>query len=88
MNPDKEFRGFVNFNKSHIKRVFQDADQTVAAGFQWLQGEKLPIKYGQFSGPGIFPSVGHRVLVREKSEAEWRSFPVNVSMYLAVQEYK
>ena len=62
--------------------------QTVAAGFQWLQGEKLPIKYGQFSGPGIFPSVGHRVLVREKSEAEWRSFPVNVSMYLAVQEYR
>ncbi|MGI4741730.1 MAG: carboxypeptidase-like regulatory domain-containing protein [Janthinobacterium lividum] len=66
--------------------------QTVAAGFQWLQGEKLTPKSGPksgaLSGPGAFPSVGHRVLVRDKSEAEWRSLPVNLSMYLAVQEYK
>ena len=66
--------------------------QTVAAGIQWLQGEKLDPKggpkSGALSGPGAFPSVGHRVLVRDKSEAEWRSLPVNVSMYLAVQEYK
>lgn len=66
--------------------------QTVAAGIQWLQGEKLDPKSGPksgaLSGPGAFPSVGHRVLVRNKSEAEWRSLPVNVSMYLAVQEYQ
>jgi hypothetical protein len=66
--------------------------QTVAAGIQWLQGEKLAPKSGPksgaLSGPGAFPSVGHRVLVRDKSEAEWRTLPVNVSMYLAVQEYK
>lgn len=66
--------------------------QTVAAGFQWLQGEKLnPARgpqSGALSGPGAFPSVGHRVLVRDKSEAEWRSLPVNLSMYLMVQEYK
>ncbi|MBF9140596.1 carboxypeptidase-like regulatory domain-containing protein [Hymenobacter properus] len=66
--------------------------QTVAAGIQWLEGEKLDPKggpkRGALSGPGAFPSVGHRVLVRDKSEAEWRTLPVNVSMYLAVQEYK
>lgn len=66
--------------------------QTVAAGIQWLQGEKLDPKggpkRGALSGPGAFPSVGHRVLVRDKSEAEWRTLPVNVSMYLVVQEYK
>jgi hypothetical protein len=61
--------------------------QTIAAGIQWLQGEKLDPKSGALSGPGAFPSIGHRVLVRDKSEAEWRSLPVNVSMYLAVQQH-
>ena len=46
--------------------------QTVAAGIQWLQGEKLDPrsgpKSGALSGPGAFPSVGH---LREP-EAVWR----------------
>jgi hypothetical protein len=62
--------------------------QTVAAGIQWLEGEKLDPEHGILSGTGAFPSVGHRVLMRSKSEAEWRSYPINVSMYLAVQQYE
>ena len=62
--------------------------QTIAAGFQWLAGERLNPENGVLCGPGAFPSVGHHVLVRGKSEAAWRTFPMNVSMYLAVQEYK
>lgn len=62
--------------------------QTIAAGFQWLAGERLNPENGVLCGPGAFPSVGHRVLLRRKSEAAWRSFPMNVSMYLAVQEYR
>ena len=61
--------------------------QTVAAGIQWLEGEKLTPEHGILSGPGAIPSIGHHVLMRGKSEAEWRSYPVNVSMYLAVQQY-
>lgn len=62
--------------------------ETIAAGFQWLAGERLNPENGVLSGMGAFPSVGHRVLLRRKSEAAWRSFPMNVSMYLAVQEYR
>ncbi|WP_375416168.1 carboxypeptidase-like regulatory domain-containing protein [uncultured Hymenobacter sp.] len=62
--------------------------QTVAAGIQWLQSEKLDPKNAVLGGTAAFPSVGHRVLVRSKSEAQWRSYPFNMSMYLAVQEFK
>jgi hypothetical protein len=62
--------------------------QTVAAGIQWLQGEKLNPESTKFGGPGAFPSATHRALVRDKSEAQWRSFPINASMYLAVQQYE
>lgn len=62
--------------------------QTIAAGIQWLQGERLVPDKGVLSGTGAFPSVKHHVLVRGKSEAEWRSLPVNISMYLAVQQYQ
>lgn len=62
--------------------------QTVAAGIQWLQGEKLPASDKAFGGPGAFPSAVHRVAVRDKSEAEWRVLPINVSMYLAVQQHE
>lgn len=40
-----------------------------------------------FGGPGGFPSFVHRVALRDKSEAEWRVLPINVSMHLNVQEY-
>ena len=62
--------------------------QTIVAGIQWLQGERLVPDKGVLSGTGAFPSVKHHVLVRGKSEAEWRSLPVNISMYLAVQQYQ
>ncbi|WP_162910554.1 carboxypeptidase-like regulatory domain-containing protein [Hymenobacter oligotrophus] len=62
--------------------------QTVAAGIQWLQGEKLTPASTKFGGPGAFPSALHRAVVRDKSEATWHSFPINASMYLAVQEYE
>ncbi|WP_460575003.1 carboxypeptidase-like regulatory domain-containing protein [Hymenobacter coalescens] len=62
--------------------------QTVAAGIQWLQGTKLPTSAKAFGGPGAFPSPTHRVAVRNKSEDEWKVLPVNVSMYLAVQQYE
>jgi hypothetical protein len=61
--------------------------QTVAAGIQWLQGEKPTAEAMLFGGPGAFPSAGHRVAVRDKSEAEWRILPINVSMHLNVQQY-
>jgi hypothetical protein len=60
----------------------------VAVGVQWLQGEKLPAAAQAFGGPGAFPSATHRVAVRNKSEDEWRVLPINVSMYLNVQQYK
>ncbi|GAA4386815.1 carboxypeptidase-like regulatory domain-containing protein [Hymenobacter koreensis] len=62
--------------------------QTVAAGIQWLHGEKLPNATQALGGPGAIPSVGSRVAIRNKSEDNWRVLPVNVSMYLAVQQYK
>jgi hypothetical protein len=62
--------------------------ETIAAGFQWLAGERLNPENGVLSGPAAFPTVGHRVFLRRKSEAAWRSYPMNVSMYLAVQEYR
>ncbi|WP_165903894.1 carboxypeptidase-like regulatory domain-containing protein [Hymenobacter gummosus] len=62
--------------------------QTVAAGIQWLQGQKLPSATEALGGPGAYPSLGHRVALRDKSEAPWRLLPVNVSMYLAVQQYQ
>ena len=62
--------------------------QSVAAGIQWLQGQQLSPDKNRFGGPGAFPSPRHRALARDKSEARWRVFPINVSMYLAVQTYK
>jgi hypothetical protein len=62
--------------------------QTIAAGIQWLQGEKLSASSHPLTGPGAFPSAGHRVAVRDKSEAEWHVLPINVSMNLAVQQYE
>ncbi|OON70004.1 carboxypeptidase-like regulatory domain-containing protein [Hymenobacter sp. CRA2] len=61
--------------------------QTVAAGIQWLQGEPLTAQSHRFGGPATFPALGHRTLVRDKSEARWRSYPANAGMYLDVQEY-
>lgn len=61
--------------------------QHVAAGIQWLQGQKLPAATEALGGPGAIPSLGHRVALRDKSEAQWRMLPVNVSMYLTVQQH-
>lgn len=61
--------------------------QTVAVGIQWLHGERLTPEKGGFGDRAAFPSAGHRALLRKKSEAEWHSFPMNLSMYLAVQQY-
>jgi hypothetical protein len=62
--------------------------QTVAAGIQWLQGARLPEATEAFGGPGALPALGHRVALRDKSEAAWRVLPINVSMYLDVQQYE
>ncbi|GAA3941936.1 hypothetical protein GCM10022406_27250 [Hymenobacter algoricola] len=69
-------------------RLHLPKGQTVAAGIQWLQGQQLSPDKNHFGGPGAFPSPRHRALARDKSEAHWRVFPINVSMYLAVQTYK
>ena len=61
--------------------------QSVAVGIQWLHGERLTPEKGGFGDRAAFPSAGHRALLRKKSEAEWHSFPMNLSMYLAVQQY-
>ncbi|TGE28725.1 carboxypeptidase-like regulatory domain-containing protein [Hymenobacter metallicola] len=62
--------------------------QRVAAGIQWLQGQQSAPTSRQFGGPGAFPAPRHRSLVRDKSEASWRAYPIHVSMYLDVQTYK
>jgi hypothetical protein len=60
--------------------------QTVAAGVQWLQGEKATAKSWRLSGPILMPSVINRTLIRQKSEAPWEKYVANVCMYLAVQQ--
>lgn len=71
----------------HAYNIQLRKGQAVAAGFQWLHGERLAPENGVLGGQATFPSVGHRTLLRRKSEAEWRSFPMNLSFYLAVQQY-
>ncbi|MBF9238831.1 carboxypeptidase-like regulatory domain-containing protein [Hymenobacter sp. BT683] len=71
----------------HAYNIQLRKGQTVAVGFQWLHGERLAPENGVFGGQAAFPSVGHRALVRKKSEADWRIFPMNLSMYLAVQQH-
>jgi hypothetical protein len=61
--------------------------QTVAAGIQWLQGEKARPNSRVLSGPVLMPAALNRTLIRQKSEAPWEKYPANVSMYLAVQQY-
>ncbi|WP_400191019.1 carboxypeptidase-like regulatory domain-containing protein [Hymenobacter sp. B81] len=62
--------------------------QTVAAGIQWLQGEKARPDSKVLSGPVLMPSLYNRTLIRQKSEAPWEKHAANVSMYLAVQQYE
>jgi len=62
--------------------------QTVAAGIQWLQGEKATPKSRRLSGPILLPTLINRALIRQKSQASWEKYAGNVSMYLAVQQYE
>ncbi|MBF9140496.1 carboxypeptidase-like regulatory domain-containing protein [Hymenobacter properus] len=62
--------------------------QTVAAGIQWLQGEKATPKSQRLSGPVLLPTLINRTLIRQKSQAAWEKYAGNVSMYLAVQQYE
>lgn len=78
--------GWINLDL-HPYNIQLRKGQTVAVGFQWLHGERLAPENGVFGGQAAFPSVGHRALLRKKSEAEWRTYPMNLSMYLAVQQY-
>ncbi|UOQ96206.1 carboxypeptidase-like regulatory domain-containing protein [Hymenobacter sp. 5317J-9] len=62
--------------------------QTVAAGIQWLQGEKATPNSQRLSGPVLMPTLINRTLIRQKSQAHWEKYAANVSMYLAVQQYE
>ncbi|MBJ6109622.1 carboxypeptidase-like regulatory domain-containing protein [Hymenobacter sp. BT523] len=62
--------------------------QTVAAGIQWLHGEKATPNSQRLSGPVLMPTLTNRTLIRQKSQAHWEKYAANVSMYLAVQQYE
>lgn len=71
----------------HAYNIQLRKGQRVAVGFQWLHDDRLSPEKGVFGSLAAFPSAGHRALLRKKSEDEWRTYPMNLSMYLAVQQF-
>jgi CarboxypepD_reg-like domain len=60
-------------------------ERRVAATLQWLSAEPTNVK-GNFIGiPAAFPSVGHEVVYRQKSQARWTTFRANLSLYFTAQ---
>jgi len=62
--------------------------QKIAVAMQWLSSEGTTATRQWFGIPAVFPAALHRVFSRDKSQAEWRSYPCQPSLYLTVQSWR
>nr|WP_180754507.1 carboxypeptidase-like regulatory domain-containing protein [Hymenobacter sp. DG01] len=62
--------------------------QPVALALQWLDNDTPTAKRWFFGIPAVFPAPLHRVFGRDKSQANWTTYPMQPSMYLRVQSWR
>jgi hypothetical protein len=62
--------------------------QPVAVAMQWLDSEGTFPSNWFFGIPAVFPAPLHQVFGRDKSQALWKIFPMQPSLYLAVQSWR
>ncbi|MBB4602103.1 hypothetical protein HNQ93_002328 [Hymenobacter luteus] len=62
--------------------------QPVAVAMQWLDSEGAFQNNWFFGIPAVFPAPLHQVFGRDKSQARWKTFPMQPSLYLAVQSWQ
>lgn len=62
--------------------------QPVAVAMQWLGSEGTSPKSWFFGIPAVFPAPLHQVFGRDKSQAQWQTFPMQPSLYLTVQSWQ
>ncbi|UPL50810.1 carboxypeptidase-like regulatory domain-containing protein [Hymenobacter sublimis] len=62
--------------------------QPVALALQWLDNDTPSAERWFFGIPAVFPAPLHRVFSRNKSQAQWTTFPMQPSMYLKVQSWQ
>lgn len=62
--------------------------QQVALALQWLDNDTPSTERWFFGIPAVFPAPLHRVFGRDKSQANWRTYPMQPSMYLRVQSWQ
>jgi hypothetical protein len=60
-------------------------ERHVAATLQWLTAMPTHVEGHFISLPAAFPSVGHAVVYRQKSQAQWSRFRANLSLYFTAQ---
>lgn len=62
--------------------------QSVAVAMQWLDSEGTSSNSWFFGIPAVFPAPLHQVFGRDKSQAQWKTFPMQPSLYLTVQSWQ
>jgi pimeloyl-ACP methyl ester carboxylesterase len=78
--------GWVTLDLRPYHLGLQGLDQ-VAVTLQWLQSEAIPGQTKAF-GLAAFPTPGHSILFREKSQDQWREVkPGQLSLYLTGDSY-
>lgn len=65
-----------------------DKKQPVALALQWLDNDTPSSERWFFGIPAVFPAPLHQVFGRDKSQAQWKTHPMQPSMYLAVQSWR
>jgi len=66
--------------------IFLDGRDKFAVTLQWIESEQAK-RSNFFTIPVSSPSIGHTMVLRDKSQAEWKTFNGNLSMYFTADCY-
>lgn len=80
-------RGWITVDLRPYNLQFSEGQKVIAA-LQWLDAVGQTPGYQFFDVPALLPSPLHRVYTRNKSQANWKSYPARPSVYLNVQSWK
>ncbi|UYZ64192.1 carboxypeptidase-like regulatory domain-containing protein [Hymenobacter weizhouensis] len=80
-------RGWITIDLRPYNLQFSEGQKVVVA-LQWLDAVGQTPGYQFFDIPALLPSPLHRVYTRNKSQANWKFYPAQPSIYLNVQSWK
>lgn len=66
--------------------ILLEGKNKVAVTLQWIESKQAR-KRNFFSIPLSYPSIGHTLVYRNKSQAEWKAHNGNLSMYFTADCY-